>query len=563
MNTTPHEIRKLRYAFWKEKKHAEAKPSSLVPAGEDKTVIFNVAWMQPLVPYLTGKPHPKGTRLYNIQRCIRTGDIEEVWLTERHCTFFEMMGNWSLWDYFKKESLTRSIEFLVKHLNLNINKLWCSIFWWLFDENGKELVPYDQEAEDILLANGITKEKIKAIPMHMPTKCDNWRWPAWPIGPCGPSAEFHYDRGEEWGPSDRNIGENDRYVEIWNNVFMEFYKDEDGKFSPLSQQNIDTGMGFERLNMVLQNKETIFETSLFSPIIDQIEKIVGQQYPSFVTKFNDQSPAQIQVTRSFRIVAEHMRSVAILLMDWVIPSNESRGYVARRLIRRAYYHLTKLFPQHGTLDTNHSIKNIIETLYETIEKEYQQAYPGLTTAKQSSIATLTKEMEQFEKTIKKWRKILEDYLEKSSNKKLDWSHAFKLYDTYGFPVELTQEITDEKWFSVDMESFQKHMEDAKKLAKSSSQKMFNKDIDWANYLQWIDQTEFIGRTTTNQEDCKIIKNFVVHDQRVIILDKTPFYAESGWQTGDKWILVDENNKKRHVTDVKKYDGVFLHFVEEE
>ena len=560
MSLTSNKVRQLRDTFWKERAHHESKASSLIPASEDKTVIFNIAGMQPLVPYLTGKVHPQGTKLFNIQRCIRTNDIEDIG-DERHCTFFEMMGNWSLGDYFKKESLQRSIEFLVDELGLEKDKLGCTIFWGLFDTDGNKIIPYDKDAENVLLANGIPHERIKAIPMTMGKKCDNRWWPAGPIGPCWPSAEFHYDRGEQWGNNDWNMGENDRFMEVWNNVFMEYYKDKNGEFSPLSQKNIDTGMGLERLMMILNDADTVFETDLFIPIINYIEEISGTDYAVFHKKTIELSQTEEANTRSYRIVCDHIRSVSFLIMDGVIPSNESRGYVCRRLIRRLYYHLSKLYNNIEELDNEKVLHKKISGLTSVIVNHYRDAYPELVREEKNITNTLTKEIANFQKTIKKWRKLLEEYMNESANKVLIGAHVFKLYDTFGFPLELTEEIAEEQGYNVDKDGFETHMKEARQLAKQASQKKFRKDVDWASYLEGVSPTKFIGWDHVADEDMKVIKDFDVDGQRVIIFDSTPFYAEGGGQTGDTGTLIDKNGQEFTVTTVKKYDWIYLHFVE--
>lgn len=555
-----NDVRVLRDKFWIQRGHKESTPSSLIPSSEDKTVIFNVAGMQPLVPYLTGKEHPDGKRLYNIQRCIRTNDIEDIG-DERHCTFFEMMGNRSLWDYFKKESMERSIQFLTETVWLSKEKIWCSIFWWLVDKDGNELVPYDQEAEDILTQNGIPLERIKAIGMVLGTKCDNRRGPAGAVWPCWPSAEFHYDRGEQRGPNDWNIWENDRFIEIWNNVFMEYYKDSDGNFSPLSQKNIDTGMGLERLMMIIENADTVFETDLFLPIIQYIEEISQTKYPALHKKSSELSNKEQDTTRSFRIISDHIRSISLLIMDWVIPSNESRGYVCRRLIRRMFYHLSKLYQNIDELNTESILHKKISWLIHIIVSQYKEAYPELVREQKNIITTLTKEITHFQSTIKKWRKLLDEYMQASTNKVLIWADVFKLYDTFGFPIELTKEIAQEEWYTIDEEGFEKKMHEARELAKQTSQNKFRKDVDRASYLEGVPPTNFVGRDWLENSSMKIIKDIDISWQRVLIFDITPFYAEWWGQTWDTWTITTDEGEKLNVTTVKKYGGVYLHFVE--
>lgn len=337
---TSWEVRKLWNEFRLSKQHAEAKPVSLVASSENKSVLFNVAGMQQFVPYLVGKPHPLGQRLHNIQRCIRTNDIEDIG-DERHLSMFEMMGNWSLGDYFKTEALTWTVEFLVDVLWIPKHRLGATIFAW--DEATG--IPRDTESYDILKTLGI--DRISELWFDKDGDSDNF-WTPGAIGPCGPCCEFYYDRGIDGQiyidpitgddmASDWDIGVNDRYTEIRNNVFMAYYQDWSGNgFTPLSQTNVDTGMWFERLIMVLQNTETIFETDLFMPIIHQIEELTHTQYTSHL--------------KAYRIILDHLRASVFLVADGVTPSNEWRWYILRRLIRRAYYYIGQLSLEHGHIE---------------------------------------------------------------------------------------------------------------------------------------------------------------------------------------------------------------------
>lgn len=552
MELSSEQIRWKRTNFWLSKKHQEAIPVSLVAPNEDKTVIFNVAGMQPLVPYLSGKPHPKGKRLYNIQKCIRTNDIDEVG-DERHLTMFEMMWNRSLGDYYKKESLLRSIEFITKQVGLDINKLGCSIFWWYYDENNQELIPYDHEAEEVLLKAGIEKNRIKAIAMEKGKKCDNFRWPPGKIWPCWPCAEFHYDRWEERGPNDRNIGENDRFIEIRNNVFMEYYKDEAEEYSKLSQQNVDTGMWLERLMMIIQKKETIFETDLFQNTMTSIEKLSQKDYPPYQTIQSQQTKSQKEQTQSFRIIADHIRASVFLIADWVVPSNELRGYVLRRLIRRAFFHYSKL-------TSKVDIKKFATDLTQSVIDKYKAFFTELENATNIE-HVLIEECNQFQKTLDRGEKKLYDILGQKNSAEISGEEAFLLYDTFGFPLDLTKELAQKSGYSVDEAWYEEAMKHAKVKAKKSSSNKFVKEVDRAKYLQWIQPTKFIGYDTTHLENPQIIKQFSINDQHIIIFDKTPFYAEWGWQTGDSGIIILNDGTHWSISTVMKYEGVFLHFID--
>ncbi len=511
--------------------------------------------MQPLVPYLSGKPHPQGKRLYNIQKCIRTNDIDEVG-DERHLTMFEMMGNRSLGDYYKKESLLRSIEFITQHAGLDINKLGCSIFGWYYDENNQELIPYDHEAEEVLLRAWIQRNRIRAISMQKGKKCDNFRWPPGKLWPCWPCAEFHYDRGADRGPNDRYIGENDRFIEIRNNVFMEYYKNDAGEYSKLSQQNVDTGMWLERLMMIIQGKETIFETDLFQDIINATENISNKKYPPYTVQHAEQTLQQKKQTQSFRIIADHIRASVFLIADGVIPSNELRGYVLRRLIRRAFFHYTKT--------TNKiEIKKFTTDLTQSVIYKYKNFFTELQNVTNIE-QVLIDECEQFQKTLDRGERKLQEIMTQNTNTKvISWDDAFLLHDTFWFPFDLTKELVAQNGFTVDEWAYETTMQQAKSKAKQGSSSKFSKEIDRAKYLEGIQPTKFLGYNTIELQNSKILKDLIINDQHIIIFDKTPFYAESGWQTGDTGTIIAEDWKKLSVKSVTKYGGVFLHFIEDE
>ena len=539
------QIRKQWSKFWEEnpRNHKELKPAPLVPQG-DKTSLFTVAGMQQLVPYLSWKPHEDGKRLYNIQKCVRTPDIDEIG-DERHLTMFEMMWNWSLWDYFKKESITWSVEFLNKVCNIPLGKIWATIFG-----GSKELgLDEDKEARKILNECGIPDSRIRAME-------ENWWGPAGEVGPCGPDCEFYVDRWDAFGPADWLMDDNDRYTEIWNNVFMEFYKNADGSFTKLPQQNVDTGMGLERLAMILQWKKTIFETDLFEWIIKVIEQATWHKYPPYSVDEENLSDEEKWITRRFRIITDHLRGSLFLIADGVIPSNEGRGYVLRRLIRRAFYNLYLLNKQ---VDYKKTVKDI----YKAVEEKYGEFRTNLQNNETLSDIIIT-EMEKFERTISKWLKLLEEIIktiEDINSDTIEWEIIFKLYDTYGFPFELTKEITESEWLKIDEKWFKENMQKAKEKSKANAKDVFKRWIDWAKYLEWIQPTEFIGYEHLELENPKVLKYFEVEWNKIYIFDKTPFYAEWGGQTGDKWEIILDDWKVLKVKDVKKFAGVYLHFVE--
>lgn len=535
---------KIRF-WWKDfredksRNHQELTPASLVPF-KDKTSLFTVAGMQQLVPYLSGKEHPQWKRLFDIQKCIRTLDIDEIG-DERHLTMFEMMGNWSLWDYAKEDSITWSVEFLTKVCNIPLEKLGATIYSW--DE--KLNLSEDLQARKILNEAWIPDSRIR--PMQ-----ENWRWPAWEVWPCGPDCEFYYDRGENFGPSDWLMDENDRYTEIWNNVFMEFYKDQDWNFTQLPQNNVDTWMWLERLVMILQNKETIFETDLFSWLIENIEKFTNFKYPPYSKKENTFSQKEHEITRRFRIITDHFRASFFLVADGVLPSNEWRWYVLRRLIRRAYYNLYLLNDKFDHV-------NFLQSIYQVLGKKYWTFRTNITN-NSSLVDIISNEISKFKNTIQKWIKLFDDFAKTIENETISGEICFKLYDTFGFPLELTKEIWQNQNLKIDEKWFFELMEQAKQKSKNASKDNFKRWENRAKYIEWIEPTQFVWYDNLYLEDAKVLKKFELDGQQIYIFDKTPFYAESWGQTADKWQIELDNGQILEIKDVQSIAGVYLHFV---
>lgn len=523
-SVSSQELRNLRNKFRESKQHKYLPEVSLI-ADKESTAMFNVAGMQQLIPYLMGKPHDLGKRVHNIQRCIRTSDIDEVG-DASHLTFFEMMGNRSLGDYFKKEAVERSWEFLTSpdYLAIDPKKLAVTVFQW--DENAGR----DEETAEYWKNVGMTEDRISYLPAK------NNRWSPGPVGPCGPDTEIFYRVGAgDFPPAGSNVeNDEDNWMEIWNNVFMEFYRDESGTLTKLKQQNVDTGMWFERMCKVLQNKETPYESDLFLSIIQSIEKHTNLEYK------NNQ--------RRMRIVADHLRTAIVLINDGCIPSNVAAGYVLRMIIRRMYYNLILL---------NDSVQDGYESLFNEII-DFVATQRTL-----HNIAIISKvikdELNQFRKTIANGNKLLHQMIEKKPAQ-LAGKDIFMLYDTYGFPVELTREIASEKGIKLDEEGFQRSLEEAREKSRQWTKEMFKKGIDRSKYLDGVQPTKFIGYDETNSESQKLIKDFEVEGQRVLIFDQTPFYAESWGQTWDKGKIILDDGSEVEVIDVKKYEGVFLHFV---
>ncbi len=418
------EIRNKYLNFFKKHGHNVIPSAPLIPEN-DPSVLFTTAGMQPLVPYLLGEKHPEGTRLTDYQKCVRTNDIEEVG-DNRHLTYFEMLGNWSLGDYFKEESIAMSYEFLTKELGIPADKLSVTCF------AGDEDCPKDTVSAELWKKAGIPEERI-----YFYGKDDNW-WIAGEEGPCGPDTEMFYDTGkpacsEKCQPS-CDCG---KYVEIWNNVFMEYFKDKNG-YSKLEKKNVDTGLGLERMTMLLQGKETPFDTELFLPIMEKLEQLQKVDY-----------------IESRRIIAEHLRSSMMIISDGGRPSNLDRGYVLRRLIRRMIRHLNKLQIDLEELSVliEMNVENLKE-MYPDLEKNRELIKKVILEEKDKFVKTLAHGEREFEKEIKK--------LEGTENKKLAGEIVFRLYDTYGFPPEVTKELAVENGYEVDLkefdELFKKHQE---------------------------------------------------------------------------------------------------------
>ena len=441
-----NELRSKYIEFFKSKNHVEISGQSLIPEN-DPSVLFTTAGMHPLVPYLLGEPHPAGTRLTDYQKCIRTGDIDEVG-DPSHLTCFEMLGNWSLGDYFKKESISFSYEFLTspKWLGLDPRKLSVTVF------AGDENAPRDEEAAETWKANGMPEDKIAYLPAS-----DNW-WAAGPTGPCGPDTEIFYWVGEGLPPKGSNKGtDSANWMEIWNNVFMQFNRVDEKTLEPLPKKNVDTGMGLERTNCILQGKTSVYLTEVFQPIIKTIETLSGYKYGT--DELKDQS---------VRIIADHSRSASFILGDQkgVTPDRVGAGYVLRRLIRRAVRHGMKL-----GID-----KDFMAEIAAVVVENFKNAYPELEQNKEKIYSELTKEEAKFRTTLKKgeaeFQKMLPN-LNKNPKKIISGKVAYNLYETYGYPLELTQELGKENGFTVDVEGFKeaerKHQE-ASKTAEAGKAK---------------------------------------------------------------------------------------------
>ncbi|WP_035291896.1 alanine--tRNA ligase [Clostridium sp. KNHs214] len=430
------EIRRKFIEFFEKNNHQVIKGASLVPEN-DSSVLFTTAGMHPLVPFLLGEPHPMGTRLVDYQKCLRTDDIDEVG-DDVHVTFLEMLGNWSLGDYFKEESIKMSYDFLVNHLNLDVNRLAVTVF------AGDEDVPRDEESASVWESLGIKKENI-----YYCDKKHNWWGPAGVTGPCGPDTEIFYDSlkpkcSEGCGPA-CDCG---KYWEIWNNVFMQYNKNEDGTFSALKNKNVDTGLGLERMTAIMENKDSVYETELFSSVINEILSIA--------VKPNE---------NSVRIIADHVRASCLILADGIVPGNVDQGYVLRRLIRRTVRHMRKIGMSPKYLETLvwATIENL-KDLYEELVVHKEFILKNILEEKDRFISTLENGEKKFNKTVEKC---------KANNMTLiDGKTVFNLYDTFGFPPEIIAELAEEKGMQIDMGEFERLFKGHQELSRQGAAQKF-------------------------------------------------------------------------------------------
>jgi alanyl-tRNA synthetase len=524
MSKTTAEIRCAFLDFFAARGHQKVSSSSLVPTN-DPTLLFTNAGMNQFKDVFLGTETRSYDRATSSQRCVRAGgkhnDLENVGYTARHHTFFEMLGNFSFGDYFKADAIQYAWDFLTKELKLSKDKLLVTIYH------------DDEEAFDIWANKiGISEDKIIRI-----STSDNF-WSMGDTGPCGPCSEIFYDHGEHiWGgPPGTPEEDGDRFIEIWNLVFMQFNRQSDGTMQPLPKPSIDTGMGLERISAILQNVHSNYEIDIFQNLIDAAANIIGTQYKQ---------------DKSLRVIADHIRSCCFLICDGIIPSNEGRGYVLRRIIRRAIRHGNKL----GASDV------FFYRLVEALESQMAEAYPELTTNRLLIEKVLKTEEEQFSRTLERGMSILNDALEQLSSDVVPGELVFKLYDTYGFPADLTNDVAREKELRIDEEGFQVAMNAQRKRAQQASQF----DTDYNERLKSNCVSEFTGYDHKG-EQARVIELFVdgheveqlsKGDEGIIVLDKSPFYAESGGQIGDSGEIKTANGSFK-VRDTVKLGNAIAH-----
>ncbi len=546
-----NELREMFLKFFESKGHLRLPSFSLIPQNDASLLLIN-SGMAPMKPYFTGEQEPPRRRVCTCQKCIRTGDIENIGKTARHGTYFEMLGNFSFGDYFKREAIAWSWEFLTspEWVGLDPERLYPSIY-----EN-------DDEAFEIWNKEiGIAPERIFRF-----GKADNfWEHGS---GPCGPCSEIYYDRGPEYGcgKPDCTVGcECDRYMEVWNNVFSQFNNDGEGNYTELKQKNIDTGMGLERLACVCQNVNSLFDTDTVMNITNKVSEITGAHY-------GESYKADV----SLRIITDHIRSATMMICDGVLPSNEGRGYVLRRLLRRAARHGKLL----GVNDP------FLFEVCATVIHENQSAYPDLVEKQGYITKVIRVEEENFAKTIDGGLKIFSELLAEHKAKEestFSGADAFKLYDTYGFPIDLTVEMVEEQGMSVDMDEFQKQMEEQRQRARKAREALG--DLGWAGveFGKDVPETEFVGYDNTTFAGSKVVALVVENEQAeemmagvegIVVLDKSPFYAEMGGQVADHGVICIGNpdmaleerlgaetaDVRFEVTDVQKNKGgKYMHY----
>lgn len=529
-----NEIRKLFRDFYVAKGHYASKSASLIPQ-DDKSLLIINSGMAPLKKYFAGAETPPSKRMTTCQKCIRTGDIDNVGITARHGTFFEMLGNFSFGDYFKKESLSWGLEFMTQCLKMPFDKIWATVY------------QDDDEAVEIWKSLGMPEERIVRL-----GKEDNF----WEIGlgPCGPCSELYFDRGPKYGCGKESCKPGcdcDRYLEFWNHVFTQFSKEEDGTYTPLEHPNIDTGMGLERMACIMQGVDSIFDIDTIRHILDGVVAKSGVEYK------DGQAPSDI----SIRIITDHLRSITFMIADGIMPSNEGRGYVLRRLLRRA--------ARHGRLL---SIRGaFLAELSDKVIEVSGEAYPELVEKKDYIQKIISVEEDKFASTIDQGENIIAQYVEelkKDGKTVLDGEKAFKLYDTYGFPLELTEEILAENDMSADTQGFAEKMRHQKEQGRRCRK---NTECEaWKENKNLVDvpETQFTGYDTASDtarvlaiiDENGALQEASAEQNVRIFLDKTPFYPEGGGQVADNGIMSTEIGQG-YIFSVEKNDGIIAHCCE--
>jgi alanyl-tRNA synthetase len=505
------EIRDTYLSFFEDRGHTIVPSASLVPSVHDPSVLLTTAGMQPFKPYFLGREEPPAPRLADVQKCFRTTDIEEVGNTARHLTFFEMLGNWSFGDYFKAESIPWGWELSTEGFGMDPERIWVTVFGG-DDELG--LGP-DEEAIEIWRSVGVPDERIVRL-----GRADNF-WQAGPTGPCGPCSELYLDRGEEFGGPDERPGDDtDRFLEFWNHVFMTYDLAEDGTVTELPMRNIDTGMGLDRMAAILQDVPSVFETDLIRPLIDLAEELSGHSYSEGG-----------RITRAMRIIADHSRGSAFLIADGVVPSNEDRGYILRRIMRRA-------IQQGRTLGLE---APWLERFAERTIEIMSVAYPELAAERENITRWVGDEEESFGRTLERGSELLEQMVEAATQEGTSWidaADAFKLHDTYGFPFDLTKELLAERGLAVDDSGFEELMEEQRERARTGAATAHGSEDRHERVIAFASEsapTRFVGYETL-RATTGVAAVAADNGRALVKLEESPFYAEGGGQVADTGVL---------------------------
>src|SRR5215210_2405745 len=505
------EIREAYLSFFEERGHLRVPSASLVPPPDDTSTLLIVAGMQPFKPYFRGDEEPPSSRITDSQKCFRTPDIEQVGNTLRHLTFFEMLGNWSFGDYFKEESIAWGLELSVDVFGLDRDKLWVSVF-----AGDEELgLGPDEEAIEIWKANGVPDERIVRLP-----RSENF-WQAGETGPCGPCAELYLDRGPEFGDEGDLPGDDtDRYLEYWNHVFMSYELHEDGSLTPLPANNIDTGMGLERMAAVLQGVESVFDTDGYRPLIELAEERSGVRYGE-----------GHRPTRAMRIIADHVRGAVNLIGDGVVPSNEDRGYVLRRVLRRAIQQGRVLGLEPPYLGP--FADRVVELM--------ASAYPDLAAQRSTIERWIGQEEESFARTLDRGSELLARLVDAAKDAGTSWieaEDAFRLHDTYGFPYDLTKELLAEEGLAVDDEGFEALMEKQRIRARTGAEPLVaDRHEAVTSFVSSAPPSSFVGYETLRAQTGVLAAQPLDGDGEILVkLEESPFYPEGGGQVADSGLL---------------------------
>jgi len=518
------EIREAYLSYFEERGHLRLPSASLVPSVHDPSVLLTTAGMQPLKPYMLGLEEPPRRRLTSCQRCFRTTDVEEVGNTARHLTFFEMLGNFSIGDYFKDEAIAFGWELSLEGLGLDPERIWISVFG---GDEELALGP-DEEAIELWRQQGVRDERIVRLP-----RSENF-WQAGPTGPCGPCSEMYLDRGEEFGGADDRPGDDtERFLEYWNHVFMAYELHEDGSLTDLPQRNIDTGLGLERMAAILQDVPSVYETDLFRPLVELAEELSGRRY--------DEGG---KTTRAMRIIADHSRGTVNLIADGVVPSNEDRGYILRRIMRRAIQQgrVLGLEPPY--------LERFAERAIETMS----DAYPALASERETIMRWVGSEEQSFSRTLERGTELLGRLVadaEQSGTSWVDAEEAFRLHDTYGFPYDLTKELLAEEGLSVDDAGFEALMEEQRARARMGAATAVPDRHELVlSFISRAPQSRFVGYETLRTETAVAAAEELSEDGggSLVKLEESPFYAEGGGQVADSGVVRWDDSEAR-VLDV--------------